>query len=360
MSNYIHVLSSYKGGAGKTLIAASIAHEAIERGDNVIIIDTNAQNPNLAEDLFFYFHVHRHNKSPGIIGGDSTIYTISPSSNITFTVYNAVDKNPFELAKQLQKEDITNTTFIIDTNMHIRECEKGMFSDGSGFHKVFIWFLWGWSSPRLDHQLNAILNSTRDIERGFPNTQVIHVFNLYDFFTGGITGLSIRKTNITLKPLKKVLREIDKRMKKLRKGKSNSVYVGHKTLSKILKQLHTTLLRYIAPDDINMDELPSLWSSHLMDLLKTADNDYIYNILLIPTFFRELTMSTDRLIMSSPRSWKKIIEQIKPMADYIKIFASVLSECVLVDKICNRPVEKKTKKSKTVKKRKKKPSKPSV
>lgn len=353
MNNFIHVMSSYKGGAGKSLIAASIAYEAIQRGDKVVIIDTNAQNPNLAEDLFFYFHVHRHNKSTNLISDNSVIYTINPSSNFTFTVYNAVGRNPFELARQLQTEDTTSTTFIIDTNMHIRECKRDLFDNASGFHKVFIWFLWGWSSPRLDHQLNAILNATRNIEYGWPDTQVIHVFNLYDFFTGGITGLSIRKTNITLKPLKNILRAIDKRMKKFKRGKVNAVYIGYKTLNEILKQLHTTLLRYIALDDINMNELPLLWSNHLMDLLETANNDYIYNVLLIPTFFRELTMSTDRLIMSSPRSWEKIIEQIKPMADYIKVFLSVLSKCESVSKICDKPPEKKKPKKRKTRKKKK-------
>ena len=345
MTSCIHIISSYKGGAGKTLIAASLANEAIERGDKVVIIDTNAQNPNLAEDMFFYFHVHRHNKSPNLIGSKSTVYTINPSSNFTFTVYNAVNKNPFELARKLQAEDVSNTTFIIDTNVHIRECKKGTFGTGDGFHKVFVWFLWGWSSPRLDHQLNAIVGATRDIERGWPMTQVIHVFNLYDYFTGGWSGLSIRKTNTTLKPLKKILKNIDRRMKKFRRGKVDAVYVGYKTLNTILKQLHTTLLRYIAPDDINMDELPLLWSNHLMDLLNTAGDDYIYNVLLIPTFFRELTMSTDRLIMSSPRSFEKIIEQIKPMSDYINVFASVLAECVTgTEKACNQPKKRRKKK----------------
>jgi hypothetical protein len=75
-----------------------------------------------------------------------------------------------------------------------------------------------------------------------------------------------------------------------------------------------------------MEELPSLWAQHLMDLVTSAGDYFPYNILLIPTFFRELTMSTDRLIMSYPRSFERITEQIKPLCEFTQTFLGSLFE----------------------------------
>ena len=341
----VHILTSYKGGVGKTSIALSIALNCIEfyedkKGKqrmklkrNFVLIDTNPQNSNLAEDIFFYFHANKRSNSP-FINNKGTKYTISPDSEFTFTVYDATDQDPFALAKKIQMNDKTDTCYIIDTNVHVRSAPPKLFSK-NGFHKVYTWFLWGWSSPRLTHQLEAILESAENIEGAWPNSQMIHVFNLYDFFTGGIGGFSLRKANTTLKPLKTILKKLDRKLKKFDKEKCDAIYVGYKSLTEFAKEMHTTLIGYVAGDNLSMEDLPNLWAEHLTNLTEKAGNGYPYNMLIIPTFFRELTMSTDRIIMSSPRSFEKIICQIRPMAEFIETFLYALEKCVDVEKACN-------------------------
>lgn len=341
----VHVLTSYKGGVGKTSIALSIALNCIkfeedektgkmkmELKRDFVLIDTNPQNSNLAEDIFFYFHANSRSNSP-FINNSGTKYTISPDSEFTFSVYDATDQDPFALAKKIQMNDKTDTCYIIDTNVHVRSAPLNMFSE-DGFHTIYTWFLWGWSSPRLTHQLEAIIESAENLESAWPRSQMIHVFNLYDFFTGGLGGFSFRKANTTLKPLKKILKGLDRKLKKFHKGKCDPIYIDYKTLTEFAKGIHTTLIGYVAPDNLSMEELPNLWSEHLSNMVDWAGEGYPYNILIIPTFFRELTMSTDRLIMSSPRSFEKVIRQIRPMAEFIETFLYALDKCTDAEKAC--------------------------
>lgn len=341
----IHVLTSYKGGVGKTSIALSIAGYCVKHGKNFTLIDTNPQNSNIAEDIFFYFHVDRlkgnscfkstHDQTVSNFG---VIYTLAPDSDVTFTVINATGQNPFEIAHHIQsasKEE--DHVYIIDTNVHVRSYPDELTVE-KRMHSIYVWFLWGWSSPRLTHQLEAILESSRSLEDTWPNTQMIHVFNLYDFFTGGLGGFSFRKANTTLKPLKLILKKLDKKLKRFDKNKCSSVYIDHKTLTEFAKDMHTTLIGYVAGDNLSMEELPALWSEHLSALIEKSNEDYPYNMLIIPTFFRELTMSTDRIIMSSPRSFEKILSQIRPMSEFIDTFLYALDKCVVVEKASNNDV----------------------
>lgn len=315
-------MTSYKGGVGKTSMALSIAYYYLLQGKKVVLIDTNPQNSNVAEDVFSYFHV-QHAASGKGKGEDYIVYTMSPTSDVTFTVYNATDSDPFELAHVIQSRNDPETIYIIDTNKHIRSAPDKIFSKDAP-HQVFTWFLWGWSSARLDHQLEAILDATERLEESWMKSQVVHVFNLYDFF---VSGLSIRKASTTLKPLKNVLTAINKKMKEFAKGKCVPTYIDSVVLLSFARDIHSTLARFVAPDDQSMDELPTLWANHLMSLVESTGDGFPYNILLVPTFFKELTMSMDRLIISAPRSFKKLIEQIKPMSEFIGIFLEALHIC---------------------------------
>lgn len=339
MSNSIHILTSYKGGVGKTSIALSIANHCIQHGKSFTLIDTNPQNSNLAEDIFFYFHIDHMIVNESKITNNSAVYTIAPDSDTTFTVLNATDRDPFEVAQEIQTTCTDEDhVYIIDTNVHIRSCPENPFIK-DGTHKIFVWFLWGWSSPRLDHQLQAILDSVKRIENCWPTAQVVHVFNLYDFFSSGIQMFSFRKASTTLRPLKNVLKTIDKKIKKFNNQKCKAIYVDIDFISNIMTELHKTLVRYVTPDNLKMQELPILWATHLTEIMKTTDKCYPYNILLIPTFFKELTMSTDRIVMAAPRRFDKIVKLIKPMADYIGIFLSSLDNCLnpltVTETLCN-------------------------
>jgi len=329
----IHILTSYKGGVGKTSISLSIANHCVQHGKNFTLIDTNPQNSNLAEDIFFYFHVDSVSKTGIEIAKNSTIYTLSPGSDTTFTVIDATNQNPFEVAKYLQQNcNDKEHVYIIDTNVHIRSAPNKIFKR-EGIHKVYIWFLWGWSSPRLDHQLQSIIDAIDNIEGCWPGAQVIHVFNLYDFYTGGLQSFSLRKASTTLRPLKNVVKHLDKMIDKFMKNKCKAIYIDGKIIKDVMGGLHTTLVRYVAPDNLTMQELPILWSSHLMEIVKISDKKYPYNILLIPTFFKELTMSTDRIVMAAPRSFEKIISLITPMAEYISVFLTSLNQCLAEEKL---------------------------
>jgi hypothetical protein len=329
MSNSIHILTSYKGGVGKTSIALSIANHCVQHGINFTLIDTNPQNSNLAEDIFFYFHVEQMLKGKAGISKNGTVYTLSPDSDVTFTVLDATNQDPFEVAHHIQKTSTNEDhVYIIDTNVHIRSCCKEEISGKNGTHNVFVWFLWGWSSPRLNHQLQTILDAVKRIEISWPKAQVVHVFNLYDFYSSGLQMFSLRKASTTIRPLKKVLKHINKRIKQFNNKKCKAVYVDINFIGNTMSELHETLVRYVAPDNRTMKELPILWASHLMDLMKLTKHRYPYNVLLIPTFFQELTMSVDRIVMSAPRRFDKLIELIKPMAEYIGIFLSSLNHCL--------------------------------
>lgn len=332
MNNSIHILTSYKGGVGKTSIALSIANHCVQHKKNFTLIDTNPQNSNLAEDIFFYFHVDCIAKNECKISKSGTVYTLSPDSDVTFTVLDATDQDPFEVAQHIQDTSTDEShVYIIDTNVHIKSCCKEI-TRKDGMHNVFIWFLWGWSSPRLDHQLQSILDAVKRIENCWPAAQVVHVFNLYDFYSSGLQAFSLRKASTTLRPLKRVLKHINKMIKKFGNKKCKSVYIDAEFLSKMMHELHETLVRYVAPDNRTMKELPILWASHLMDLMDLTKQRYPYNILLIPTFFKELTMSVDRIVMSAPREFDKLIELIRPMAEYIGIFLSNLDHCLKPEK----------------------------
>lgn len=328
----IHILTSYKGGVGKTSIALSIANHCIQHGKNFTLIDTNPQNSNLAEDIFFYFHVDYVKKGEMKISKNSTVYTLAPGSDKTFTVVDATDQDPFEVAQYLQDtSDDEDHVYIIDTNVHIRSCKEKILRE-NGKHTVYIWFLWGWSSPRLDHQLQSILDAAKRIENCWPKAQVVHVFNLYDFYTSGVQMFSLRKASTTLRPLKKVLKHLEKKIKKFNAKKCKAVYVDIDFMNNTMRELHATLVRYVAPENLTMEELPILWATHLMELMQSTKQKYPYNILLIPTFFKELTMSTDRIVMAAPRSFEKIVKLIKPMAEYIGIFLSTLDHCLAPEK----------------------------
>lgn len=322
----VHILSSYKGGTGKTIMALSIALHCIANNKKFVLIDTNPQNSNIAEDIFSFFHANAPPIKGDLISTNKIIYTLSPDSDDDFPIYDATDRDPFGLARRIQMNDTSDTVFIIDTNVHIRSAPDDIFKKDA-HHRVYTWFLWGWSSPRLDHQLDSILRATERLEKGWNSSQVIHVFNLYDYFISGGFLLSIRKASKTLKPLKGVLKEISKRAKRFTKNKCLGVYIDFETMKEVAANLHSDLARYIIADDVDMEELPNLWSQHLSDMINTAGNNFPYNILLIPTFFRELIMSTDRLVLSSPRSFNTIREQIRPMAEFIDVFMSLLERC---------------------------------
>ena len=70
----INILTSYKGGVGKTTIALAIAEWARANGKKFVLVDTNPQNSNLAEDIFFYFHAISKRNNPGILGNNQTKY----------------------------------------------------------------------------------------------------------------------------------------------------------------------------------------------------------------------------------------------------------------------------------------------
>ena len=141
-------------------------------------------------------------------------------------------------------------------------------------------------------------------------------------------------------------------------AKEFAVYLDKNMVTEVGRDLHSTLVRFVVPDDIGMAELPNLWASHLQTFLDKTEGYFPYNMLLIPTFFREITMSIDRLIMSSPRSFEKIIEQIKPMSEFIGVFLDALCRCdektlravdapkIIVQKAQKTKNTKKTKKNK--------------
>ena len=329
----IHIVTSAKGGMGKSSACLAIANHCIQNNRRFVLIDTNPQNSNIAEDLFFYFHAEHTKKIPAKFGLNETVYTLHPGTEESFKVINATNNNPFKVVQYIQNNfPNDDTTYIIDTNVHIRSCPKDIVTTKTN-HQIYVWFMWGWSSPRLDHQLQSILTATKNIEKHWPTAQVIHVFNLYDFFSNTTKLFSIRKASTTLRPLKNILKKIDKRIKQFNGNKIKAVYVDIDFMNPLMSKLHNTLIRYVAPDNLAMEELPILWATELTKIIDSSKNSYPCNILLIPTFFKELTMSVDRIVMGAPRTFEKIIEMIRPMAQFIDVFLSCLDNCVDITRL---------------------------
>ena len=322
MKNIMHVVSSHKGGVGKSITCLSLANHYIHDTDNhVVLVDTNPMNSNIADDLFYYFH--REHIESCYIGNNSVkkLYTVSRDSDKTFCVIDATGTDIKEVISSIEQyepmkgnEDKTHV-FIIDTNAHIKNL-VGLTSpaDPDNWRQYF-WFIWGWSLPRLHHHVNEIFESVSYLEDHYPTRQVNHIFNMYDFFDAGFSFT--RKSSVIMKPLMKCLKTIDKRFKQARSGNMSVSYANATIMKGWIRDARRLLLQYRIPQDLAIDKLPELWAETITTQFETHPNKIPYNVLLIPTFYEELVMAMDKLIMGEHNSWKEIYRALKPMMLFI-------------------------------------------
>lgn len=326
--NIMHNVTSHKGGVGKTGMALSLAYSYLQDPDNrVTLVDCNPMNSNIADDLFYYFHQEDSRLCKCIPDAIERTYTISPESTHTFNVIDATHlrlPTTIRLLEELAPIDESkNHIYILDTNEHIKNLSSLEDPYYGEFWRQYYWFIWGWSTPRLHHNVSDVFKAVRNIEDQFPIRQVVHVFNMYDFYNVGFSFF--KRPSMKMKPLYKILKEFDRRIRKAKKKGLAINYADHKLVHKWIAATRRELLMYVVPRDLEVGKIPEIWATTFKGFLDISDS-LPYNILLIPTFFEELVMSMDRLIMGEHRSWKGINKAIKPMMKFIRNWAGVLDD----------------------------------
>lgn len=326
--NIMHNVTSHKGGVGKTIIAISLAQYYLHNPSTcVTLVDCNPMNSNVADDLFYYFHQEDSRLCDCIPDAIERTYTISPELTRTFNVIDATHLRLPTVIRSLEElapiDESKDHIYILDTNEHIKNLASLEEPYYGECWRQYYWFIWGWSTPRLHHNVSDVFKAVHNIEEYFPTRQVVHVFNMYDFYNVGFSFL--RRPSTRMKPLYKILKEFDRRIRAAGKKGLNINYADHKLVHKWIAATRRELLMYVVPRDLEVGKIPEIWATTFKGFLDISDS-LPYNILLIPTFFEELVMSMDRLIMGEHRSWKGIRKAIKPIMRFIKNWTEVLDE----------------------------------
>lgn len=328
MKKIMHVVTSHKGGVGKTIKALGLASRYIKQKNTcVTLIDANPMNSNIADDLFYYFHREEFDWSETVTGAMEKRYTVSRDSLNKFSVIDATNIPLQEVISHVQNtpySDEVDIVYIIDTNAHIKNLVGIEPPPEHPNHewRQYFWFIWGWSIARLHHHPKEIFEAVTYLEQWFPVRQVIHVFNMYDFYESGFS--LTKKSSTTMKPLMKCLKTIEKRIKlaKSNPGKMQVSYASARVMKKWIDVIRRLLLKYRIPQDLPIDKLPELWAETIRNNLNIYPQIIPYNVLLIPTFYEELVMAMDRLIMGEYTSWKEIYTTLKPMMLYVDQWAT--------------------------------------
>ena len=194
----LHILSSGKGGVGKTLIAlASICGSAVDLGHNLLGVDLNTMNPDLFRLLSFesfgqlqwerssvdWMHDFLNNQEleDGTIDWENQL-----------SIVNLIQQsNPFILPKGIQgfwlriiegiglDPAFQDYEIFVDTNLNI----LNLFSDTETIHrllrtynnKIYVWIFWTWASI---HDGGRIARTLTVAKREFgENLQFVHVLN---------------------------------------------------------------------------------------------------------------------------------------------------------------------------------------
>ena len=263
------------------------------------------------------------------IGNDSIekIYTVSRDSTNTFCVIDATGTDIKEVISSVEhyqpapENADKDHVFIIDTNAHIKNLIGLMPPSDPENWRQYFWFIWGWSIPRLHHHVNEIFEAVRYLEKYSPTRQVNHVFNMYDFFDAGFSFT--KKSSFVMKPLMKCMKAIDKRIKIAIKNPSSMTvsYANEPIMKNWIQEARKRLLQYRIPQDLSIEKLPELWAETIQNQFEIHPANIPYNVLLIPTFYEELVMAMDKLIMGEHNSWKEIYHALKPMMQFINQWA---------------------------------------
>ena len=326
--NIMHNITSHKGGVGKTITALSLAQFYLyDPNNHVTLVDCNPMNSNIADDLFYYFHQEDSKLCKCIPDAIERTYTISPESPRTFNVIDATHlrlPTTIRLLEELAPiDEVRSHIYILDTNEHIKNLATLETPYYGEFWRQYYWFIWGWSTPRLHHNVSDVFKAVSNIEEQFPIRQVVHVFNMYDFYNVGFSIL--KRPSVKMKPLYKILKVFDRRIRAANKKELVIDYADHKIMHKWIAATRRELLMYVVPRDLEVGKIPEIWATTFKGFLDIS-NSLPYNILLIPTFFEELVMSMDRLIMGEHRSWKGIYKAVSPMMKFIRDWAGILDK----------------------------------
>jgi len=309
---------SCKGGLGKTSISIAQAWYYINQGHSVRIIDSNSMNPDISEHVFRYFITKSTSGTSKMITENNIVheitrtdYAIDAKNPIrTFSVLNATHIRNYDI---FNLRDIPGMVTIVDTNCSMANIPEDMhFTQGS--EQKYFWFLWCWALPGIKSSLQNILKSINKIEERFPARQVVHVLNMYDLFQVGHS--LFRKKSRTIKPLFKILKEIDIRMNN---DAYEKTYFNADIMREMTYKIGRNLTKEMSPKEIDIERIPVIWASELWKTI-TSEDWMPYNILLIPTFFEELVMSMDRMMMAEVRSWDDIHSLISPIMNYVSTF----------------------------------------
>jgi DNA polymerase III delta prime subunit len=149
---------------------------------------------------------------------------------------------------------------------------------------------------------------------------------MYDFFDAGFSFT--KKSSFVMKPLMKCMKTIDKRIRLAKKDPNSMTvsYANEKIMKGWILEARKRLLQYRIPQDLSIEKLPELWAETIQNQFEIHSTNIPYNVLLIPTFYEELVMAMDKLIMGEHNSWKEIYNALKPMMLFIHQWAINLEQ----------------------------------
>lgn len=184
ISNYgsgkIHIMTSVKGGVGKTLLSLSIMSSYLTARNGILCADMNTMNT----DLYRLLADKEKKDTPltntswGYQKIHSQIYTARRNDP-----WKLVNGRDFwhELTSLTRTQNFENSDILLDTNVHVAniiDISNSIIKDiASSKRHIYIWIIWNNSSFRDDE---AIKLASARMPKNFT---LIHVLNPYALLT---------------------------------------------------------------------------------------------------------------------------------------------------------------------------------
>lgn len=170
----VHIMSSTKGGVGKTLLSAALIRVLNSQSLPVLGVDLNEINPDLYR-LFMRKDAVSEADSWEISEVSEKLHVARPSLQDEL----AVRQIPYvsSLQKLLSKSDYAKWNIVVDTNASFRHVADSNFLSTvlpktSHEVKIFFWYIWSVGEIRYDEEKFSRTSSTLPTE-----CQFFHVFN---------------------------------------------------------------------------------------------------------------------------------------------------------------------------------------
>lgn len=189
----VHIVTSVKGGVGKTLLCIATMSSYIVRdvnGRSILGIDLNSMNTDLFRSLATDHNPKRLKGASNWI--KSKIRDGHPSTvvrrNEPYVLLNGAAEFWGQLSELLNHDEFSDCDFIVDTNLHLTNLITGSTEphnylntilDENEDRIIHIWILWTFASLRYpDDIVKGLTFFTNRISKQFSNrVRFVHVLN---------------------------------------------------------------------------------------------------------------------------------------------------------------------------------------